>query len=85
MYDHPVNGETANSARAPYIRNIRIIAGTVALAAAIGAGVLIYEFGLRPHPRRLGLGLLIAGIYVVVGSGGYALAYRQQMAAASRM
>ena len=57
----------------------------VALAAVLGAGLLIYQFGLRPHPHRLGLGLVIAAVYVVVGGGSYALVYRQQMAAARRM
>jgi hypothetical protein len=80
-----VSGENSNTARIAYIRNIRIIAGAVLLAAILGAGILIYVFGLRAHPRRLGLGFLIAGIYVVVGLGGYAVACRQQIAAARRM
>jgi cytochrome c biogenesis protein CcdA len=85
MYDHPVKGQSQNAARVLYIRNIRIVAGAVALAAILGAGVLLYMFGLKVHPHRVAFGAVIAGIYIVVFGGAYSFVYRSQMAAARRM
>jgi hypothetical protein len=81
----PVNGETSNTARVAYIRNIRRIAVRVAAAIILGAGVLFYLFGLKLHPHRIGLGALIAGIYVVAFGVGGSFVYRSQMAVAKRL
>jgi hypothetical protein len=51
----------------------------------LGAGLLFYEFGLKSHAHRVGLGAVIAGSYVVVIGVGWSFVYRAQMAVARRM
>jgi hypothetical protein len=80
-----VNGGTSSTARATHIRHIRRLTIRIVVALILGAGILFYEFGLKAHPHRVGLGAIIAGSYVVLIGVGWSFVYRAQMAVAKRL
>jgi len=80
-----VNGESSDTARIAYARNIRKLAARVALAVLVSAGYFIYLLGLRAHPHRVGLACVIASAYIVLFAVVYSVVYRTQIAAARRM
>jgi hypothetical protein len=85
MYDSPVNQENSNIARVTYVRNIRKVAGMVAVLGLTGAAYIVYALGLQAHPHKVELAIIIACVYLVVLGGSYSFVYRSQMAAAKRM